>query len=128
MIDRVQAEIALIRSRYSELEFRQLDFWARVPNYPIPAEWGRDQAEVAFQVPRDLFGQEPYGFWVNPPLALPGGGVPSNTSGPVETGFGAGWQQFSWSPEGWHPGPDPHSGTNLLDFVGSFARRLAELN
>lgn len=128
MMDRVQAELELIRTRYPELEFRESDFWARIPAYPVAPSWGRESAEVAFQVPRDLFGQHPYGFWVRPPLVLPGGGQPSNTSGPVATGFGEGWQQFSWAPDGWSPGPAPQSGSNLLDFVHSFGRRLEDIN
>jgi hypothetical protein len=128
MTERIEAELELIRSGYPDLEFREADLWARVPEYPVPSGWGRESTEVAFQVPADLFGQEPYGFWVNPPLQLPGGAPPSNTSGPVATGFGEGWQQFSWSPDGWHPGPEPRSGTNMLDFVRSFTRRLAEVN
>ena len=127
MIDRVQAEIELVRSRYQTLEFREEDFWARIPDYPVPDGWGREHAEIAFQVPRDIFGQQPYGFWVRPPLQIPGGGVPSNTSGPVSTGFGEDWQQFSWAPDGWKPGAEPRNGSNLLDFVRSFAQRLREV-
>lgn len=127
MMERVLAELELIRSQYPDLEFREVDFWARIPDYPVPAGWGREHTEVAFQVPRDLFGQQPYGFWVHPPLEVPGGGVPSSTSGPVATGFGEGWQQFSWAPDGWQPGPEPRSGSSLLDFVRSFGRRLVEI-
>ena len=78
--------------------------------------------------PQNLPGQEPYGFWVRPPLNLPGNNPPTNTSGPVATGFGDGWQQFSWSFDGWQPGLEPEQGTNLLDWVRSFARRLKEMN
>ena len=127
MMERIRAELELVRSHYPDLEFRDEDFWARIPTYPIPEEWGRRHAAVAFQVPRDFFGQQPYGFWIHPPLELPGGGVPSNTSGPVATPFGDGWQQFSWAPEIWRPGPEPRNGTNLLDFVRSFALRLSEI-
>lgn len=127
MIDRVREELALVRSRYPDLEFREDDFWARIPSYALPEGWGRAAAELAFQVPRDLFGQQPYGFWVRPPLQVPGGGAPTNTSGPVATGFGDGWQQFSWAPDGWKPGPEPLKGSNLLDFVRSFAQRLKEI-
>lgn len=127
MIDRIMAELALIRSWYPGVEFREEDFWARVPEYALPAGWGRDHAEIAFQIPQDVFGQHPYGFWVRPPLQLPGGGAPSNTSGPVATGFGDGWQQFSWAPDRWQPGADPRAGSNLLDFVRSFSQRLAEV-
>jgi len=128
MMDRIDAELELIRSQYPRLEFREEDFWARIPDYPVPPGWTVTEAEVAFQVPRDFFGQEPYGFWVHPVLALPDGGAPTNTSGPVQTGFGEGFQQFSWAPEEWRPGPEPLAGTNLLDWVRSFGRRLKELN
>jgi hypothetical protein len=129
MSERIAAELELIRSHYPRLDFREADRWASIPDYPLPTDWGRGkQTEIAFQVPADLFAQEPYGFWVRPPLQLPGGGDPSNSSGPVSTGFGEGWQQFSWSPDGWRPGPELRSGTNLLDFVCSFASRLREIN
>jgi hypothetical protein len=127
MTDRVQAEVELVQSRYPTLEFREHDFWARIPDYPLPVGWGRESAEIAFQVPRDILGLQPYGFWVRPPLQTPGGGVPNNTSGPVATGFGEGWQQFSWAPEAWRPGAEPRNGSNLLDFVRSFAQRLREV-
>lgn len=128
MIDRVREELDLVRLRFPDLEFREEDFWARLPSYPVPEEWGRGSTEVAFQVPRDIFAQQPYGFWVRPPLEVPGGGIPTNTSGPVATGFGEGWQQFSWAPEVWQPGPEPRLGSNLLDFVRSFRLRLCEVS
>jgi hypothetical protein len=128
MMERIEAEVALIRSEHPGLEFRSEDFWARIPEYPLPPGWDGGTRELAFQMPRDLFGQEPYGFWVRPFLLLPAGGAPSNSSGPVATGFGEGFQQFSWAPEAWRPGPDPLSGTNMLDWVRSFGRRLKELN
>jgi hypothetical protein len=129
MSERIAEEIELIRSHFPSLEFREEDFWARLCDYQLPDGWNREQVEVAFQVPRDLFGQEPYGFWIRPFISLSNGTAPTDASpDPVTTGFGEGWQQFSWSPDDWRPGPDVRSGTNLLDFVRSFARRLAELN
>jgi hypothetical protein len=125
MTERVEAELELLRSRYPGVEFREQDFWARVADYPLPPGWGPTTAEIAFQVPPD--GQQPYGFWVRPVLSVPGGGMPSNSSGPVATGFGEGYQQFSWQPEVWQPAPEPRAGSNMLDFVSSFAQRLAEI-
>jgi hypothetical protein len=117
-----------VRSRYSDLEFREQDLWARVPVYPLPDGWGPAAVEVAFRFPRDTLGEEPYGFWVRPPLTTPQGGCPTNASeSPVATGFGEGYQQFSWAPDGWRPAPEPRCGTNMLDWVRSFARRLAEV-
>jgi hypothetical protein len=127
MIDRIHAELERVRTRFPTLEFREQDFWARIPDYPVPPDWGRETTEVAFQVPRDLFGTQPYAFWVRPPLTTPSGAAPGNTSGPVSTGFGEGFQQFSWAPQVWQPGAQPRDGSNLLDFVRSFAQRLGEL-
>jgi Prokaryotic E2 family E len=127
MMERVHAEVDLIRSAFPEAEFREEDFWMRIPDYPIPDGWGREKAEIAFQMPRDWMGQQPYGFWVRPPLQTADGGAPTNTSGPVQTGFGDGWQQFSWAPDGWEPMPEPRMGSNMLDFARSFVRRLREV-
>jgi hypothetical protein len=126
--DRLEAELALIQAEYPDLEFRSDDYWARIPQYPVPAGWGRETTELAFQVPREMPGQQPYGFWVRPGLELPSGGQPTNAQGPVSTGFGEGWQQFSWAPEVWRPASDPKGGSNLLDFVRSFTRRLRDIS
>jgi Prokaryotic E2 family E len=128
MSERLEQELSLVRACYPELEVREEDLWARIPQYPLPEGWGRTHVEVAFQVPRDFFAQQPYGFWVRPRLTLPGGAPPSNSSGPVTTGFGDGWQQFSWAPDGWQPGPEPAKGDNLLHWVRSFRRRLTEIS
>jgi hypothetical protein len=127
MTERVQAELELVRSRFRNIEFRDQDHWARITDYPLPPGWGPASAEVAFQIPPDIFAQQPYGFWVRPALSVPGGAVPANSSGPVATGFGEGFQQFSWAPEGWAPGPEPRAGSNMLNFVSSFSLRLAEI-
>jgi hypothetical protein len=127
MSERIDAELELVRSMYPDVEFRAEDLWARIPAYSFPEGWGREHGEVAFRFPRDVFGEEPYGFWVRPPLLLPGDGAPSNSSGPVATGFGEGWQQFSWAPDGWRPAAQVRCGTNMLDWVRSFTRRLKEV-
>jgi hypothetical protein len=127
--DRVMAEVALVRARFADLDFNEHDLWGRIATYPLPVGWGPESTEIAFRFPRDTLAEEPYGFWVRPPLTLPGGGNPTDASpGTVETGFGAGYQQFSWAPDGWHPKPDVRCGTNMLDWVRSFARRLAQVN
>jgi hypothetical protein len=128
LTERRTAELELIREEYPGVE--EVDgLWARIPDYPIPADWeAQSPTELAFQFPAELPAQEPYGFWLRPALVLPGGGTPSNSSAPVETPLGADWQQFSWAFDGWAPGPEPRAGSNMLDFVRSFARRLREIN
>jgi Prokaryotic E2 family E len=125
---RLDDELALLRSQYPELEFRDEDYWARIPRYELPEGWAHQVAEMAFQVPRELPGQQPYGFWVRPLLMLPTGAAPENSQGPVSTGFGEGWQQFSWAPEVWRPAAQTRGGSNLLDFVRSFRRRLQDVS
>jgi hypothetical protein len=125
MNERVEAEAAIVRAAYSEMECRE-DGWARIPAYPIPPGWGVEIAEAAFLFPPGLPGQKPYGFWIRPPLLLPNGTWPTNST-PANTGFGSGWQQFSWDVD-WSPGAEPEQGTNMLDWVRSFALRLREVN
>ena len=82
------------------------------------------RVEVAFQFV--LPGQPPYGFWVRPGLTLATGAAIQNYSYPVETPFGPGWGQFSWSPEDWSAQEDPRAAGNMLRWARSFAQRLAE--
>jgi hypothetical protein len=125
MSQRFDEEVALVRSAYPDLEVKP-DGWARIPAYPCPEEiWGLTAVEVAFSFPAGLPGQPPYAFLVRPGLTRPGG--VDNYSYPVTVpGFGEGWGQFSWSPEDWRPGPDVKRHSNMLDFVRSFAERLAQ--
>lgn len=125
MNERLAAEVALLRTTFPDIEFREEDLWARIPAYPVPEQiWGRPECELAFRFV--LPGQPPYGFWVRPGLALLSGAGIQNYSHPVATGFGEGWGQFSWSPEHWAPGADVRRGANMLRWAESFATRLAE--
>lgn len=128
MTERAQMELELVRARYPSTEYRDEDGWAKVPAYPIPGSWGRTEAEIAFRMPANTLVEQPYGFWVRPPLQLPDGAPPGNSNGPVDTGFGQGWQQFSWAPADWRPHEDVRRGSHMLDFVRSFADRLAEVS
>jgi hypothetical protein len=124
---RIEEEIALVLRAYPDLEFQSADLWARIPSYPLPdGIWHQEIVEVAFQFPAGLPGQQPYGFWVRPGLELRTGGTISSYTFPVTTPFGDQFGQFSWSPEVWTPRAEITAGTNMLDFVRSFSRRLAE--
>ena len=124
MSERLTAELELLRTVYPDAELRD-DLWARIPVYPLPdGIWDRPSCEVAFRFA--LPGQPPYAFWVRPSLRLKSGAVPQNYTDGVETGFGPGWGQFSWSADEWLPGSDVHRGANMLRWAMSFALRLAE--
>src|SRR4051794_18094786 len=129
MEERVRAEIELLRSVFAELEVQD-DLWCRFPRYKLPPGiWNVKIVELAFQIPAQLPGTEPYGFWVRPQLALANGGTIGNYSPNVTIPLGAGWGQFSWAPEGWAPASDINEitkGTNMVNFVESFAVRLGE--
>jgi hypothetical protein len=127
MQERVEAEIALLKGRFPELEIRP-DLWCRFPEYRLAAGiWNVEVVELAFRIPAQLPGEQPYAFWVRPPLTLAAGGTPRNYTPNVTIDLGAGWGQFSWAPEVWAPSPTIETitlGTNMVNFVESFAVRL----
>jgi hypothetical protein len=128
--DRLRAEIALLKGAFADLEVRS-DLWCRFSQYRLPdGIWDREEVELGFQIPANILGQPPYGFWVRPGLRLANGAMPTNYSEPVEIGLGAGFGQFSWSPEGsWEPVAELErirNGSNMVNFVHSIAQRLRE--
>jgi hypothetical protein len=122
-----QAEAEILKQRYPNLECHE-DGWCCLAPYSLPEGWSLAEVELAFRVPANLPGEVPYGFWTRPTLTLKHGGAPSNTSGPVETGFGPGWLQWSWQLEEWQPGAKPGEGSGMVDHVRSIAYRFKELN
>lgn len=128
MEERIQQELALLRSRYPTLEYKDEGRWVRIPSYPLPAGWNRSATDVAFQIPVGYPGTPPYGFYT-PAGLLFGGEKPSNYQEPAPTQppFGGTWGIFSWSPEGpWRATADLVSGSNLLNWVQGFADRFRE--
>jgi len=125
----VAAEIVLLKGAFPELAIGA-DLWCRFPAYKLPPGiWNVETAELAFQIPAQLPGTGPYGFWVRPKLALASGAAISNYIPNVTIPLGAGWGQFSWVLEPWAPASDINEmtkGTNMVNFVESFAARLRE--
>lgn len=127
MNERIEQELALLMTVYQDLEWHPDTLWVRMPVYILPVGvWRLSQVELAFQMPQDLPGQQPYGFWVRPNLEPAGGGAPTNYTYPVSIALGEGWGQFSWSPAAWQPQVEIAAGSNMLDFVRSIADRLRE--
>jgi hypothetical protein len=130
---RLEAELALLRSAYPDIEHRLVGgaHWVRIPAYPVPTGWTHQgvavaEVEIAFEIPTQL-GQAPYGFYVRPPLNVAGGGTPSNYTAQASTPWGGDFAKFSWSPnEPWVPKGDIRAGANMLNFARSFADRLGE--
>lgn len=129
MKDRIEAELKLLRQYYPDTEYREEGNWFRIPAYPVTATaWNVDSVAVAFQAPIGYPGQPPYAFYVRPGLRVkntdqrpgnyeePAGGVP----------FDGVWGKFSWQQENWRATADAVSGSNLLNFVRTFADRFQE--
>ena len=127
MNERIEQELALLRTVYPDLEWHPDSFWVRIPSYALPhGVWKQKEVELAFQMPANLPGQQPYGFWVRPGLELADGRPPNNYTPSVTTALGDGWGQFSWSPMVWQPQVEISAGSNMLNFVRSIADRLQE--
>jgi hypothetical protein len=124
MNERQAQELGLLRTRYLDLEFLEDGLWVRIVRYPVPGDlWAMGEVQVVCQIP-DSVAQAPYGFYVPRTLALKSGAtIQSYTDG--TTPFEGEWGKFSWQIT-WQPAADIHSGTNMLDFVTSFAARFRE--
>jgi hypothetical protein len=133
--ERLEQELALLRSAYPDLEYRLVEgaHWVRIPTHPVPSGWAYQGAEVvtaeiAFQIPAQA-GQAPYAFYVRPAITLALGGTPSNYTATAATPWGDEFAQFSWSPnEPWVPKADIRAGANMLNFARSFTERLGGLS
>jgi hypothetical protein len=126
MNDRGEQELGMLRACYPTLEFQENGQWVRLANYPTNSLWASDEIEVAFQFPENLPGQEPYSFYVRPDLRLRDGTSPDNYTYPNTTPWGDDWGRFSWSLDPWIPRAELAEGSNMVQFVRSFAGRLGQ--
>ncbi len=129
MRERIEQELALLRQRYADLEYREDGHWVRVPSYGLPPGWNRPVTDVVFQIPIGFPGTPPYGIYT--PLGLIFNGArPDNYTEPaaMQPPFGGAWGLFSWSTlDGhWRATVDLVSGYTLLNWVIGFADRFRE--
>jgi len=128
MDKRIGAELDLLRKDHPDLEYREDGRWVRIPGYALPQGWSRSETDVAFQIKVDYPGTPPYGFFVSAGLTFrnerPGG---YNEPGSPQPPFDGTWGMFSWQqePNAWRPTGDVATGSNLRNFVRSFADRFA---
>jgi len=127
--ERIEQELALLRGRWPDVEYRAEGHWFRIPAYPLPAGWNRPNTDVAFQPQVSHPGTPPYGIYV--PAGLTFNGVrPENYAEPAPTQppFGGAWGILSWTPvDGeWRATADPTTGSNLLNWAVGFAVRFRE--
>jgi len=127
MNERIEQELSLLLTVHPDLERRPDELWVRLPEYKLPAGiWDQSTVELAFNLPENLPGQAPYGFWVRPGVTLASKGAIRDYTFPVTIPLGDDWGQFSWAPDPWDPRDVITAGSNMLDFVRSFSDRLRE--
>jgi hypothetical protein len=131
MIERLTKELVLLRQVFPDIEFLDRDSgWFRIPTFTDSSDlWNPHVFTVCFQAPTGFPGEAPYGFWVSPlpRLAISGAPPCNNYQEPSPTPFDGTWAKFSWAhDDSWRPGPEPSSGSNLLNFAMSFKDRLRE--
>ena len=130
MHERIDAEIGLIRRRFPEARFVPEGLWVFIPSYPIPdPRWVPRTTDVAFQILPGHPGTRPYGFYARAGLRWEGA-LPRNYTEPAQNRppLDGAWGLFSWQPADgqWRPTADIQKGSNLLNWVESFAVRFRE--
>lgn len=131
-MSRVDEELALLRVRFPDLEYRPEGQWIRLPEYKVPAEvWVPAVVQIAFQIPPAV-ATAPYAFHAralageSAELRLAGDAAILNTTQPTTTPWGSDWTTFSWQLEAWEPATPIEAGTTMLQFARSIASRFAE--
>jgi hypothetical protein len=131
MTERIEKELVLLRKHYPRLEYRDDGQWVRIPDYPLPDGWNRENTDVAFQIPIGFPGAPPYAFFVLVGIQFRGE-KPANYEESISNRppFDGSWGQFSWSTvDGqWRAtaSPDPAKGYTLVDWARGFANRFQE--
>ncbi len=129
MVDRIEEELALLRTRFPDLEYVAVGRWVRIPGYHLPPDWNRTATDVAFQIQAGHPGVPPYGIYV-PAGLLFRGARGNNYQEPASNHppFPGAWDVFSWQPDDgqWRPTADITKGSNLLNWALGFAVRFRE--
>jgi len=127
--ERIAQELALLRARWPDTEYRAAGHWFRIPAYQVSAGWNRSATDVAFQPQVGHPGTPPYGFYALEGLRF-NGEKPDNyvEPAPTQPPFDGVWGIFSWAPADgeWRPTADPKNGSNLLNWALGFAARFRE--
>ena len=127
MQERIDKELALLRSRFPEVEYKQEGQWVCIPSYPLPEGWNYRTTDVAFQIPQGYPGAPPYGFYTLSGLLFQKARPDNyNEPAPAQPPFPGPWGMFSWSPVAgqWRPAADLSTGSNLLNWSIGFADRF----
>lgn len=127
MVERIEAEMTLIRQRFPDVVYQDEGRWVYLPSYPLPEGWNREATDVAFQISEGYPAAPPYGFYVPSGICFQGS-TPDNYTDPAasQPPFGGSWGFFSWAPIVWKPTADAPKGSNLLQWAKGFEDRFQE--
>jgi len=127
-MDRLQAEIEMLRSEHPNLQCGADVEWVLIPDFPIPPGWNRERTRLLLFIPSGYPEIPPDNFYVETGLRTASGEMPHAYQDSVSQ-IGENWGQFSWhvDVESWRPAPDPEAGHNLRTFVGMVRKRLSEV-
>lgn len=131
MNNRIEKELALLRSFYNKVTYTEEGRWVLIEDYQLTHElpWNRQKTNICFQIPVAYPGAPPYGFYV-PSGILHENKVPKSYQEPAKNKPPfppERWGFFSWAKKSeWKPTDDPQTGSNLLNFVISFKDRFLE--
>lgn len=128
--ERIEEELALLRSTYPDLVYVADGQWVLIPNYPLITGWSQGCTDVTFQIPATGYpGTPPYGIYASGALRF-NGQVPANFKGnaPTKPPFDGAWGLFSWTVEAnqWRANVRVTAGANLYNWVQGFAERFRE--
>ena len=129
MLERIEQELALLRQRYPDLEYREEGRWVRVPSFRICPGWNREMTDIAFQIPVGFPGAPPYGIYTPAGLMFNGSDPKDyKEPSPTQPPFSGSWGIFSWTTlDGkWQATADLTQGSTLLNWVTGFADRFRE--
>jgi len=129
MQERIEQEIGLLKTRFSDLEYQPCGQWVRILRYALPSGWNSSSTQLAFLIPVEYPSGPPYGIYVPTGIRF-GGQMPNNYTeqAPTQPPFGGSWGIFSWTTQDgvWHATADLTRGSNLLNWVLGFQRRFEE--
>lgn len=130
MRERIEKEYELLKKYYADVIAHEVgsSWWFRIPKFPIPGGiWSQSNADVCFEAKVSYPGAAPYSFYVQGGLRAKGTDQkPKDYEEPAQCPFEGTWGRFSWQHQEWNPTEDLVSGSNLLNFVRTFAERLRE--
>lgn len=130
MEKRIEEEIALLRKYYPDLEVDESKRWILLHNYVLPKnmEWNKEVIDICIEIKPGYPGTPPYGIYVPADIRYNGQELLNwLAKANNKPSFIGEWAMISWSPKDkWMPGSDIVKGSNMLNFILSFADRFKE--